>query len=149
MKDFENRFCDLKKNGIVVEYVSFAFKSDLNIKETADIMSENYLLNKLSLENEILTLIHGIFLKTRAGQESFWKLAPRRKFPNLRRCREIVHSSFGSIYLGESAFSYLRITKSKRRSSMTDEHLQDSQYSPDFHQTVDEMQAETSHQRTN
>jgi hypothetical protein len=51
----------------------------------------------------------------------------------------------------ESAFSYLKITKSKQRSSMTDEHLQDSlklaltQYSPDLQQMVDEMQAQTSH----
>jgi hypothetical protein len=75
-------------------------------------------LSKPSLENEILTLKSDIFLKTRAGQESFWKLVPRHKFPDLRRCSEIVHSCFGSTYLCESAFSYLKMTKSKQRSNM-------------------------------
>jgi hypothetical protein len=43
------------------------------------------------------------------------------------------------------------MTKSKQRSSMTDEHLQDSmklalaQYSPNFQQMMDEMQAKTPH----
>jgi hypothetical protein len=53
--------------------------------------------------------------------------------------------------LCESAFSYLKRTESEQRSSMTDEYLQDSlqlaltQYSPDFQQMMDEMQAQTSH----
>jgi hypothetical protein len=107
-------------------------------------------LIKPSLENLILTLKNEIFLKTRAGQESFWKLVPRHKFPNLQRRIEIVHSCFGSTYLCESAFPYLRKTKSKQRSNRTDEHLWDSlklaltQYATDFEQ-MDEMQAETSH----
>jgi hypothetical protein len=70
---------------------------------------------------------------------------PRHKFPDLRRCSEIVHACLGSTYLCESAFSYLKMTKSKQLSNMTDEHLQVSlklalnQYSPDFQQMVDEM----------
>jgi hypothetical protein len=40
----------------VVEYLSFQFKSDLNIKESAATICENYSLSKPSLENEILTL---------------------------------------------------------------------------------------------
>jgi hypothetical protein len=60
---------------------------------------------------------------------------------------EIVHSCFGSTYLCESTFSYLKVTKSKQRYSMTEEHLQDSlklaltQYSPDLQQMTDGMQA--------
>jgi hypothetical protein len=121
--------------------LSFPFKSDLNIKETAATISENYLLGKPSLENDI-------FLKTRAGQESFWKLVTGDKFPNLRRCSETVHSC---LWICESAFSYLKMTKSKQRSNMSDEHLQDSLKlvlapdSPGFHQMVDQMRAQTSH----
>jgi hypothetical protein len=110
-QDFRNRFYDFQKIRRVVEYLSFPFKSDLNIKETATAICENYSLSKPSFENEILTLKNCIFLKTRAGQESFWKLVPRHKFPNLRRCTEIVHSCFGSTYLCEYAFSYLKITE--------------------------------------
>jgi hypothetical protein len=86
----------------VTEYLSFQFQSDLNIKETAATTRENYSLSKPYLENEIITLKNDIFLKTLAVQESFWKLVPRNKAPNLRRCSEIAHSCFGSTYLCEA-----------------------------------------------
>lgn len=151
IQEFERRFGDFQKIESIVEYMSFPFKSDLDIKEIAVTISENYSLSKLSLESEILTLKNDIFLKARATEESFWKFVPRQKFPNLRRCSEILHSCFGSTYLCESAFSYLKMTKSKQRSNMTDEHLQDSlklaltQYSPDIQQMVNEMQTQASH----
>jgi hypothetical protein len=100
--------------------LSFPFKPDLNIIETGADICESYPLSKPSLENEILTLKNDTFLKTRAGQEFFWKLVPRHKFPNLRRCSEIVHSCFGSTSLCESAFSYLKMAKSKQRSNTTE-----------------------------
>jgi hypothetical protein len=42
-----------KKFGTDVEYLSFPFKSDINIKEIAATICENYSLGKPSLENEI------------------------------------------------------------------------------------------------
>jgi hypothetical protein len=42
IQDFENRFCDFQKIRIVVEYLSLPFKYDVNIKETAATISENY-----------------------------------------------------------------------------------------------------------
>jgi hypothetical protein len=48
--------------------LSFPFKSDLNIKETADTLCENYPLSQPSLESEILILKNYIFLKPPAGQ---------------------------------------------------------------------------------
>jgi hypothetical protein len=124
IQKFGNRFFDFQKITRVVEYLSFQFKSDLNFKETAATICKNYSLSKPSLENDILTLKNNILLKTRSGKESFSKLVHTHKFPNLRRCSEIVHSCFGSTYLSESAFSYLKM--SNQRSSMTDEHLQNS-----------------------
>jgi hypothetical protein len=47
-------------------------------------------------------------IQIHARQELFWELVPRHKFPNLRRCSEIVHSCFSSAYLCESTFSYLK-----------------------------------------
>jgi hypothetical protein len=127
IQDFGNRVCDSqKKIRTVAEYLSFPFKSDKNFTEIAATICENYSLSKPSLENEKLTFKNYICLKTRAGQESFWKLVPRHKFPNLRRCSEIVHSCFGSTYLCESGIYYLKMTKSKQRSNITDEYLQDS-----------------------
>jgi hypothetical protein len=69
------------------EYLSFSFKSDLNIKETAAAICENYSLSKPSLENGILTLKNELFLK-------------------------IFTLLFRSTYLCESEFSYLKLTKS-------------------------------------
>jgi hypothetical protein len=43
----------------------FPFKSDLNVKETAATICENYSLSKSSLENEILIFKNYTFLKTR------------------------------------------------------------------------------------
>jgi hypothetical protein len=79
-----------KKIRRMVEYFSFPFKSHLNIKETSVIICENYSFSKSSLENEILTLKNDIFLKTHAGQESFWKLVPRNKVPNVKRCSNTI-----------------------------------------------------------
>jgi hypothetical protein len=92
----------------VVEYLSFPFKSDLNIEEAAAANCENFSLSKPSLEIEILALESYIFLKIRAGQESFWKLVPRHVFSNLGRCSEIVHSCFSPTSLCEYAFFYLK-----------------------------------------
>jgi hypothetical protein len=41
IQDFGNRVCDFEKIRSVVEYLSFPFKSDLNIKETAAALCEN------------------------------------------------------------------------------------------------------------
>jgi hypothetical protein len=71
IQDFKNRFYNFQNIRTLVEYLSIPFKSDLNIKEIAVTISENYSWSKPSLENEILTLKNEIFLKTRAGQESF------------------------------------------------------------------------------
>jgi hypothetical protein len=56
IQDFRKRFYDFQKIRRALEYLSFPFKSDLNIKETAATICGNYSLNKPSLENEILTL---------------------------------------------------------------------------------------------
>jgi hypothetical protein len=71
IQDFAIRFYDFQKLRTVVQYSSFPFKSDLNIKETAAAICENYSLNKPSLEHEILILKNYIFIMILAGQECF------------------------------------------------------------------------------
>jgi hypothetical protein len=90
IQDFGNRFCNFQKIRTVVEYLSFPFKSDLNTEETAASIRKNYSLGKPSPENKILTLKIYIFLKTRAGQESFWKLVAKHKFPQLQKMHILV-----------------------------------------------------------
>ncbi|KAJ6665113.1 hypothetical protein lerEdw1_005344 [Lerista edwardsae] len=71
IQEIENRLCDFQKIGTVVEYLSYPFKVDVDIKETAAAISKNYSLNKPSLENEILTLKNDIFLKTMLSKNRF------------------------------------------------------------------------------
>lgn len=45
-------------------------------------------------------------------------------YPNMRKCDSFLTAVFGSTYLCESAFSHMKIIKSKYRSTMTDDHLE-------------------------
>jgi hypothetical protein len=51
IQDFRNRFYDFQNIRTVVEYLSFPFKSDLNIEEIAATICENYSSSKPPLEN--------------------------------------------------------------------------------------------------
>ncbi|KAL0803215.1 hypothetical protein ABMA28_017316 [Loxostege sticticalis] len=85
-----------------------------------------------------------------SGQD-FWALVSKEKYPNLKKCVEQLHSCFGSTYLCESAFSYLKQTKNKHRSRLTDVHTLDSlrlaisNYKPDYAKLVEDAQAQCSH----
>ncbi|KAK1881707.1 SCAN domain containing protein 3, partial [Dissostichus eleginoides] len=58
---------------------------------------------------------------------------------------------FGSTYLCETAFSQMKIIKSKYRTRMTDAHLTDclrlaiTNYQPDFKRLTDNVQSQQSH----
>ena len=138
-----------KKLQDIVLYLACPFRPDIDIKKTEVIFSENLGIDKLGLENEIINLQNDILIKAHQGDSSPWKLVCREKYPNLRRCSEMVQSCFGSTYLCESAFSCMNMIKSSQRASLTDEHLADSlrlvltNYAPDFQLLVDKMQPQT------
>ena len=149
LKEFETRFVELEKMQDIVLYLACPFRPDIDIKKTAVILSENLGIDKLGLENEIINLQNDILIKAHQGDSSPWKLVCREKYPNLRRCSEMVQSCFGSTYLCESAFSCMNMIKSSQRASLTDEHLADSlrlaltNYAPDFQLLVDKMQPQS------
>ncbi|GBP12804.1 SCAN domain-containing protein 3 [Eumeta japonica] len=110
-------------------------------------------MEHMMLQNEIITLrAKFIFLKARSSSgQDFWALVSNEKYPNLKKCVEQLHSCFGSTYLCESAFSYLKQTKSKHRSRLTDARTLDSlrlaisDYKPDDAKLVEDTQTQCSH----
>ncbi|XP_077968860.1 general transcription factor II-I repeat domain-containing protein 2A-like [Styela clava] len=55
----------------------------------------------------------------------FYSSLNKKSFPNIRRHAQKMLVLFGSTYICEQTFSVMNFTKSKFRSSLTDEHLSD------------------------
>jgi len=133
-----------------LQYLYFPFKRNLNVKHIAAKISHTFHMEKNALENEIITMQNDLILQSRE-LEDFWKFVNREKYPNITKCNEFIISCFGSTYLCESAFSYLKFTKNKHRSLLTDSHTEDSlklalsAYTPNYERLVEDMQTQTSH----
>uniref|UniRef100_K7G575 DUF4371 domain-containing protein n=1 Tax=Pelodiscus sinensis TaxID=13735 RepID=K7G575_PELSI len=70
-------------------------------------------LQSNGLNMEIITMQNDIELKVRAKDSDFWRMVNREKYPLLSSCAFKVKAYFGSTYLCETAFSQLKIIKSK------------------------------------
>ena len=151
VEDFEVRFQDFEKIKEIVEFISFPFKKDLSVERISQKISDVFLMEQGPLENEIIFLQNDLILQARKFEDDFWKYVNRAKYPNITKCSEYIYSCFGSTYLCESAFSYLKLTKSKQRSVLTDSHTQDSLllslsgYTPNYDLLVKDMQTQSSH----
>jgi hAT family C-terminal dimerisation region len=75
------------------------------------------------LEMEIIDFQSDLQLKTRVSQTDFWTLVDERKYPLVKETFQMLNSCFGSTYLCESGFSTMKFLKSKFRSRLTNEHL--------------------------
>lgn len=146
--DFEIRFGDFRKIENLVQFISYPFNDSIDhsdIYELATKFTDTFQMEPMMLQNEIITLRCDIFLKARSSSgQDFWALVSNEKYRNLKKCVEQLHSCFGSTYLCESAFSYLKQTKSKHRSRLTDAHTLDSlrlaisNYKPDYAKLVED-----------
>ncbi|CAG5025598.1 unnamed protein product [Parnassius apollo] len=155
VSDFEIRFRDIKKIEKLVEFISYLFNNSINhsdIYEIATKFADTFQMDHVILQNEIITPHCDIFLKARSSLGlDFWALVSNEKYPSLKKCVEQLHSCFGSTYLCESAFSYLKQTKNKHRSRLTDAHTLDSlrlaisNYKPDFANLAEDAQTQCSH----
>uniref|UniRef100_A0A087XA81 HAT C-terminal dimerisation domain-containing protein n=1 Tax=Poecilia formosa TaxID=48698 RepID=A0A087XA81_POEFO len=110
LSEFDRRFQDFALLEPVATFMCSPFWEDAE-------------LNSSGVENDILTLQADIELKSRPHGQ-FWNLLTEGKYPNMRKCATSLTALFGSTYLCESAFSHMKIIKSKYRSSMTDAHLE-------------------------
>ena len=66
--EFEDRFSDFRKIEEIVEFVSYPFKSDLNVSSVSQQISDVFALERGDLEMEMLALKVDVFLKARASE---------------------------------------------------------------------------------
>ena len=151
--EFERRFADFASIEPVAQFLCFPF-ANVDVDCIAPQIATLFSLDGSAVENEILTLTNDIELKARATpgiSGEFWNLLLEEKYPSLRQCTLNMSSLFGSTYLCESAFSHMKIIKSKYRTTLTDDHLAAclrlalSSYRPDYEKLADSSQCQKSH----
>jgi len=135
-------------------YCPQTLANPFNIVDVTD-MSEQlaslFSLSASELELEIINLQNDIRLKAHQMDKDFWKLLDPEKFKNIQTAALKLSCLFGSTYRCESAFSDMNFIKSKFRTRLTDEHLNDSirvnlsGYTPQYSALVDAMQCQVSH----
>ncbi|KAL7402366.1 hypothetical protein ABVT39_013901 [Epinephelus coioides] len=149
LSEFDRRFQDFALLEPVATFMCYPFQEDAEVVSLASKVATLFHLNSSGVEDEILTLQVDIQLKARAHGQ-FWNLLTEDKYPNIRKCATFLTALFGSTYLCESAFSHMKIIKSKYRSTMTDEHLEVclrlaiSSYCPDYASLADSIQCKSS-----
>ena len=149
LSEFDKRFQDFSLLEPVATFMCYPFQEDVEVDSLASNIASLFHMNSSGVEHEILTLQTDIELKSRAHGQ-FWNLLTEEKYPNMRKCAISLTAFFGSTYLCESAFSYMKIIKSKYRSTMTDEHLEVclrlaiSSYCPDYASLADSIQCKSS-----
>ncbi|KAJ8362371.1 hypothetical protein AAFF_G00378160 [Aldrovandia affinis] len=146
--EFDRRYIDFSSLEPVATYTRFPFGTDIYVDDIASKVGSFFHLDTTAVENEILTLQNDIQMKSRATTEmkgELWELLLEEKYPN------IMSALFGSTYLCESAFSHMKIIKSKYRSTRTDDHLvaclrlATSCYCPDYEKLAASSQCQRSH----
>ena len=110
-------------------------------------------MENTSIQNEVLQMITDVHLQARASDVKFWSFITQERYPNLKEVALQLTGLFGSTYLCESAFSEMKIIKSKYRNRLTDEHLTSclrlalSNYVPSYEKYADDMQCHASTSR--
>lgn len=150
--DFDLRFQDFAILEPVATFMCFPFGVEVDVDEIATKIASLFHMETSAVESEILTLQSDLQIKSRASGEHFWNLIVEEKYPNMRKIAMYLTAFFGSTYLCESAFSDMKIIKSKYRSTLTDDHLDTclrlaiSSYNPDYAKLADTMQCKSSNQ---
>ncbi|CAH0399764.1 unnamed protein product [Chilo suppressalis] len=117
-----------------------------NIEELFTEIVSQFNMNSCSVENELIQIISDIHIKATASDKNFWCFIFVYKYPNLRKIALQLTTMFGSTYLCESAFSEMKIIKSKYRIQLTDDHMSSclrlaiSGYVPTYEKYAEDMQ---------
>ena len=149
--DFDRRFQDILAIEPIATHMRFPFVKNTNIEEISSIMASKFHMGISEVESELLKLQNGIQIKSMAAEGSFWNLLIEEKYPSIRKCVMYLTAFFGSTYLCESAFSHMKLIKSKQCSTMTDDHLDVclrlavSTYTPNYKKLTDNLQCQSSH----
>ena len=149
LSEFHRRFQDFALLVPVATFMCYPFQEDVVFVSLASKITTLFHLNSSEVEDKILTLQADLQIKARAHGQ-FWNLLIEDKYRNIRKCVTFLRALFGSTYLCESAFSYMKIIKSKNRSTMADEHLEVclrlaiSSYCPDYASLADFIKCKSS-----
>lgn len=149
-QEFKNRFKDFDKLEPCVAFIANPLK-EVDISAVSEQIAELLSVDPVELEMEIINLQNDIQLQSQQNAQHFWRLVDPENYKNIHQAALKVSSLFGSTYLCESAFSDMNAIKSKFRTRLTDEHLNEairvnlSGYTPAFKSLVESMQCQTSH----
>jgi hypothetical protein len=109
---------------------SFAFLENtflVEVMKNGCLISQPIAVDSAAVELELLELQENEGLKSvkQSGCSTieFWKQVPEQKYPKIKACSQGLISIFGTTYSCESLYSTLKFIKSKYRSVLTDEHL--------------------------
>ncbi|EZA48134.1 General transcription factor II-I repeat domain-containing protein, partial [Ooceraea biroi] len=117
-----------KTNQIISQLVCHvdSFRKKFSLKNTAQINPRIVQIQEQSLDfqEELCDLQSDLFLKARPenGVE-FFKILDVSRYPRLRNFGLRIFSMFGSTYLCECSFSRMKLTKTEKRSSLSDTSL--------------------------
>ena len=149
-ENFDNRFLDFRKIEPIASFILNPFSSTDISEVSAQIAVVSNKPN-IDIEMEMINLQSNLVLKAKSSNPDFWKYVEKTKYPLLKETYHRMLACFGSTYLCESAFSTLKILKSKYRSRLTDSHLNDcirmavSSYVPEYSKLAEDMKCQTSH----
>ncbi|XP_078542665.1 general transcription factor II-I repeat domain-containing protein 2-like [Lissotriton helveticus] len=149
-QEFEERFSDFELLEPCVMFTSNPFM-EVDVSDISEQISVLLNLDSATMEMEIVTLQNDIELKARQSDLNFWSLVDAEKYKNIRTAAMKLFSLFGSTYLCESTFSDMNFVKSKLRTRLTGDHLNDcirvalSGYTPDYRGLADARQCQVSH----
>ena len=111
--EFANRFSDFRQNEMKLKL--FAQFLDLGVEDSPD-----------DCQMELIDLQADMETKKNYFENSlvdFYKLYVYDKYPNLSRHAKRMTSLFSSTYCCEQFFSKMKLTKTRCRCQLTDEHL--------------------------
>ena len=151
--EFNKRFIDFASVEPIATYICFPFTTDIDVEDIASKTGAFFHLDITAVENEMLSLQNDIEMKSRASTEigKIWKLLIEEKYPNIKRCAFYILACFGSTYLCESVVSHMKITKSRCRFVLTDQHfrarlrLANTSYCPGYEELTTSSQCQVSH----
>lgn len=144
--DFDARFEDFSAIEPVASFMAYPFGTHIDVEVVTSAVSAAFHLDRAATEDEVVALQTDIRLKSVASESGFWHLLSEEKYPNLRNCALRITACFGSTYLCESTFSHMKHIKSKNRSTVTDDHLDNclrlalSSYIPEYQKLSEALQ---------
>ena len=143
-KEFQERFSDFSS----FEYHFALFSAPFNF----DVVKAEENLQMELLEMQSDSTLKAKYLEV--GIPGFYSYLPE-KFTNFRKFSTRIMAMFGSTYVCEQLFSFMKLTKTSQRTRLTDEHLSSlmkvgtaNTFQPDIRKIVMKRRHQTSGQNT-